>query len=85
MPFIDWKEAPFNKNGFPIDSEQFWICVFQNKAFKEFANFALTCIITTVSNAAVKRIVSVVSSVKTKARNRMQLNLLDATVRVKAQ
>jgi hypothetical protein len=57
MPFVDWKEeAPFKKDGFPVDTEQFWICVFQNKAFKEFANFALTCPITPASNAAVKRI-----------------------------
>jgi hypothetical protein len=85
MPFIDWKKVPFKKDGFPINTEQFWICVFQNNAFKEYANFALTFLITPASNAAVKRLFSLESSVKTKARNRMQLNLLDATVRFKAE
>jgi hypothetical protein len=23
MPFVDWKEAPFKKDGFPVDTEQF--------------------------------------------------------------
>ena len=70
IPFLDWKEeAPFKKDGFPVDTEQFWIGVLQHKAFKELATFALTCLITPVSNAVVERIFSVVSSVKTKARN----------------
>jgi hypothetical protein len=86
MPFVDWKEeAPFKKDGFPVDTEQFWIGVLQHKAFKELATFALTCLVTALSNAVVERIFSLVSSVKTKARNRMQLNLLDAIMRVKAE
>ena len=48
-------------------------------------HFALTCLVTPVSNAVVERIFSPVSSVKTKARNRLQLNLFDAIVRVKAE
>ena len=59
--------------------------VLQHKAFKELATFALTCLKTPVSNAVFERIFSLVSSVKTKARNRMQLNLLDAIVRVRAE
>jgi hypothetical protein len=40
MPFVDWKEeAPFKKDGFPVDTEQFWIGVLQHKAFKELAIF----------------------------------------------
>ena len=38
-----------------------------------------------LSNTVVERIFSLVSSVKTKARKRMQLNLLDAVVRVRAE
>jgi hypothetical protein len=35
MSFVDWKEeAPFKKDGFPVDTEQFWIGVLQHKAFK---------------------------------------------------
>ena len=76
---------PARTNGFPVDTEQLWIGVLQHKAFKELATFALTCLITPVSNAVVERIFSVLSSVKTKARNRVQLNLLDAIVRVRAE
>jgi hypothetical protein len=43
IPFVDWKEeAPFQKDGFPVDTEQFWIGVLQHKAFKGLATFALT-------------------------------------------
>ena len=85
MHFVDWKEeAPFKKDGFAVDTEKFWIGVLQHQAFKELATFALTCLITPVSHAVVERIFSPVSSVKTKARNRMQLNLHDAIVRVRA-
>jgi hypothetical protein len=75
VPFVDLKEAaPFKKDGLPLDTEQFWIGVLQHKACKELAIFSLTCLITPY--AVVERIFSLVSSVKTKARNRMQLNLL---------
>jgi hypothetical protein len=47
MPFVGWKEeAPFNKDGFPENTEQFWIGVLQHKAFKKLTTFALTCLIT---------------------------------------
>jgi len=46
---------------------------------------ALTCLLNPVSNAVVERVFSLVSSVKTKARHRMQLNLLDAIVSVRAE
>jgi hypothetical protein len=42
MPFVDWKEeAPLNKDGAPVDAEQFWIGVLQHKAFKELATLLL--------------------------------------------
>ena len=86
MPFVDWKvEAPFKKDGFPVDTEEFWIGVLQHQAFKELATFVLTCLTTPVSNAVVERIFSLASSVKTKATNRMQLNLVDTIVRVRAE
>jgi hypothetical protein len=86
MHFVDWKEeAPFKKDGFVVDTEEFWIGVLQHQAFKELATFALTCLITSVNNAVVDRTFSLVSPVKTKARNRMQLNLLDAIVRARAE
>jgi hypothetical protein len=32
MPFVDWEEeeAPFKKNGLPVDTEQFWIGILQH-------------------------------------------------------
>ena len=73
------------RSSIPVDTEQFWIGVLLHKAFKELTTFALTCLITSVSNAVVERIFSVVSSVTMKARNRLQLNLLNAIVRVRAE
>ena len=86
MLFVDWKEeAPFKKDGLPTDTEQFWVGVLQHSSFKQLATFALTCLTTPVSNAVVERIFSLVSSVKTKARNRMQIKLLDAIVRIRTE
>jgi hypothetical protein len=86
MTFVNWEEgAPLKKNRLPVDTEQFWIGVFQHKAFKELATFALTCLIIPVSNAVVERVFSLLSSIKTKTRGRMQLILLDAILRVRAQ
>jgi hypothetical protein len=35
MPFVDWKqEAPFQKDVFPVDTEQFWISVLQQRHLK---------------------------------------------------
>jgi hypothetical protein len=86
MPVVDWeKEAPIKNDGLPVDIEQFWIGVLQHKAFKELATFVLTCPITPVNYSAVERIFSLVSSFKTEAINRMQLNLLVAIVKLRAE
>jgi hypothetical protein len=40
MPFVGLKEkAPFKKDEFPVDAEQFWIGVLQHKAFKELCPY----------------------------------------------
>nr|XP_047144818.1 SCAN domain-containing protein 3-like [Hydra vulgaris] len=84
--FVDWKEEePFKTGGFPTDTEQFWLGVLQHNTFKNLANYALTCLITPVSNAVVERIFSLVSATKTKARNRISLNMLDAVVRIRSE
>ena len=75
---IDWREEPpFKNEGIPTDSESFWIGLLQHKSFKDLAKYALNCLVTPTSNAVVERIFSLVSAVKTKARNQMQLKLLD--------
>ena len=83
--FIDWnEETAFRSSGIPKDSEEFWVGVLHHDSFKELAMYALTCLVTPVSNAIVEKIFSIVASVKTKARNRMQLPLLDAIIRIRA-
>ena len=83
MPFVDWKEeTKFKKD---VDTEQYWIGVLRHQAFKELATIALNGPITPVSNAVANRIFSLVSSVKTKTRNRTQQNLLDAIVTVRTE
>jgi hypothetical protein len=68
MAFVDWKEeAPFKIDGLPVDTEKIWIGVLQHKTLKELATFVLTCLITPISKAVVKRIFCIVSSFKTKA------------------
>jgi hypothetical protein len=91
MPSVDWQQALFKKDGLHVDTEQFWIGLFQHKAFKVLVTSPLTRLITTVSNAVAERIFSLVSSVKIKARNIMLRNhnnnniLLDVTVRVRVE
>ncbi|KAK3745876.1 hypothetical protein RRG08_015603 [Elysia crispata] len=53
-----------------------------NKFF--LAPKSLTCLTTPVSNACVERIFSLVTAVKTKPRNRMQVSLLEAIIRIRA-
>ena len=85
LPFVDWKEEEcFKEGGIPSDTEQFWVGVSHHKSFKELSAYSLTCLTTPVSNAVVERMFSLVTSVKTKARNRMQLGLLDAIIRIRA-
>ena len=52
--------------------------------FKELATFAFTCLITPISNAVVERVFSLLTCIKTKVRNRLQLSLLEAVIRIKA-
>ena len=85
IPFVDWKDEEVFKDGIPTDTEKFWIGVRENSSFKDLADFALTCLVTPVSNAIVERVFSLVASVKTKARNRMQLQLLDSITRIRAE
>ncbi|KAF8777684.1 Zinc finger protein 862 like protein [Argiope bruennichi] len=84
LPFVDWREEVFNKE-LPLDSEQFWQGVLQHPHFKELSHFALNCLITPISNATVERVFSLLTCVKTKARNRMKLSLLEAIIRIRTE
>jgi len=73
----------------PESAEAFWLAVKRyegaegNFTFAKLANYALTCLSVPVSNAVVERCFSTMSAVKTKVRNRMQLPMLDAIMRVR--
>ena len=72
-------------NGISNKSENFWVGVLQHASFIELATSALDCLSTLISNVVVERIFSMVSSIKTKPRNRMELKLLDAIVRIRSE
>ena len=61
----------------------FWMGVKQTQGFKELADYAFTCLVTPTSNASIERIFSMVTSTKTKFRNRMSSSTLDAIIRIK--
>ena len=85
IPFVDWTaEAFLSSKGLNFDTEIFWIGVRENNSFVDLANYALTCLTTPVSSTTVKRIFSLVTNVKTKPRNRLQLHTPDAIVRIRS-
>ena len=87
---VAWSEESVFQGQIPADSASFWAGVLQYKTlsgkciFKELADYALTCLTTPVSNAVVERIFSTVTNVKTKARNRLQADMLDSVIRIRS-
>ncbi|KAK3756692.1 hypothetical protein RRG08_013957 [Elysia crispata] len=77
-------QTRYKARGLNLDTENFWIGLRENNSFVDLANYALTCLTTPVSNATVERIFSLVTNVKTKPRNRLQLHTLDAIVRIRS-
>ena len=71
------------------DAHKFWaeVFVFKNAGgkfiFRELAKFVLILLSLPSTNAVVERVFSVMNSVRTKFRNRMLLQLLDAILRIK--
>ena len=83
---VNWSmEDVFAGTDIPTDTEEFWRGVLQHKSFQDLAVYALTCLVTPISNATVERVFSLVTCIKTKPRNRMQLDMLDALVRIRTQ
>ncbi|GFO11547.1 Zinc finger mym-type protein 1 [Plakobranchus ocellatus] len=83
--FVNWTEQPaFSKHGLVLETEKFWVGVRQNESFRDLANYVLTCLTTPVSNAVVERMFSLVTNIKTKPRNRLQLSILEAIVRIRS-
>ena len=82
--FVNWTEEA-HKDCISGTSEEFWLAVYKKPNFKDLAQFVLTCLSVPVSNATVERIFSLVTAVKTKARNSMQLQTLDSIIRIRSE
>ena len=87
----DWKQDSSFDGTIPDTAVEFWSHVAEvqtslgDKPFKELAAYALNCLTTPVSNAVVERTFSLLSSIKTKQRNRMKLELLNAIIRIRSK
>ena len=87
---VNWTEESTFNGTIPNSSVTFWSGVlrYTNSAnvqpFRDLAEYCLSCLSMPVSNAVVERTFSVVSTVKTKTRNRMQLRTLEAIVRIRS-
>ncbi|KAG7159827.1 putative hAT family C-terminal dimerization region-containing protein 16 [Homarus americanus] len=75
---------------FPEMLYSLWSGVLQYKnstdkrPFEELGTYAMACLTTPTSNAVVERIFSTVTNVKTKSRNRLGSEMLDAIIRVRS-
>ena len=87
----NWKQDSSFDGTIPDTAVEFWSRVAEvqtslgDKPFKELAAYALNCLTTPVSNAVVERTFSLLSSIKTKQRNRMKLELLNAIIRIRSK
>ena len=83
--FVDWVQEPAILNEIPNESENFWVGVLHHTSFTEVATYALDFLTTPIGNAVVERVFSMMSTIKTKHRNWMELKLLDAIVRIRSE
>jgi hypothetical protein len=73
----------------PKDAVTFWGTLYSHETslgkrpFLELAEYALTCLTTPVSNAAVERVFSNITFFKSKLRNRLQIPMLESLIRLK--
>ncbi|CAI6359323.1 unnamed protein product [Macrosiphum euphorbiae] len=71
------------------DTSQFWVDVlnitnnYKEQIFHELAIFVLSMLSLPLSNAVVERVFSVMNAVKSKARNRMYMAMLEAIMRIR--
>ena len=81
----DWKnEEIFKAEKIPVnDTEKFWGSVLQHPFFKDLAQYAVTCLITPVSNAVIEKSFSLLTAVKTKQMNRIETELLEAIISIR--
>ena len=85
---VDWATYGAFTNEIPKDPVAFWVGIAdytlsnEEKPFQQLAVYALTCLSTPISNAICERIFSQVTNVKSKLRNRMQNDMLNAIIRI---
>lgn len=88
LAFVDWKSQ--NHNDVPKDIFAFWVLVYEyednvgNFFFREISTAVFQIMILPISNAYVERIFSCMNLTKTKLRNKLQYEMLDALIRVKS-
>lgn len=84
-----WADESVFDSKVPDDCTLFWTGVLKyenvvgDKPYKELAMYALACLSCPVSNAAVERVFSQVTCIKTKYRNKMSIEMLDGIVRIR--
>lgn len=87
---ITLKYSDICSSSIPIeekDTSQFWVDVLnitnnnKEQIFNELAKFVLSML--SLSNAVVKRVFSIMNAVKSKARNRMHMAMLEAIMRIR--
>ena len=82
---VEWcEEECLTESGIPADSPALWQGVAKHNNVIDLATYALTCLISPASNVIVDRIFSLVTTIKTKSRNKTQIKLLDALVRIRS-
>lgn len=87
LPLVDWKSSCIGS--IPKRSAEFWpkVFAFQDAGgdfvFKELAGYVFKILTLSTSNAVIERVFSTINTVKTKARNRMSILLLDAILRIR--
>lgn len=87
---LSWSDESVFNGKIPTDTLSFWSGILQYKnstgkrSFEELGNYAMACLTTPTSNAVVERIFSTVTSVKTKSRNRLGSEMLDAIIRIRS-
>ncbi|KAK3885377.1 hypothetical protein Pcinc_010410 [Petrolisthes cinctipes] len=87
---VQWKKE-FDGGEIPNDSVKFWVAVkqYENaagvKCFSELAQMVLNAHAIPLSNAFVERIFSHVTNIKSKVRNRLSLETMEAVLRIRSK
>ncbi|KNC20862.1 hypothetical protein FF38_13275 [Lucilia cuprina] len=86
MPFVKWNDCFGEESGQNLNV--FWSNVYcykdsgGSKPFKDLAELVLNILCVPTSNACVERVFSIMNLTKTKIRNKMQYELLEALLRL---